>query len=91
MKIDITEINQDDYLIAFHNIGNLPPYDVDKYCDKLLEPLSEVFGCPVSIFPVRDGETWEMVLIRNPNRKEHLKKQDEKRKREELAKVKKVA
>lgn len=83
MKIDVQEIGPDDYLLVLAGIGTMPSCEVDNYCERCLESLKEIFGCPIAILPVRDGEPWEMVLLRNPNRKEFLKKQEEK--------VKKVA
>ena len=65
MKIEIMEINPTDSVMVTHNIGSLPPNDVDAYVDRLLPKLKDAFhGADITLFPVRDGEAWQFVVIR---------------------------
>jgi hypothetical protein len=65
MKIDIIEIQEDDKVIVNHNIEGLPLSEVDKYCSKLLPQLVSIFGKGrVSLFPVREGDTWNFLIVR---------------------------
>jgi len=72
MKIDIIELNPNDEVIAFHNVGNMSPREINAYCDKLMPKLDSIFGkrnnvgnC--ALFPVREGETWDFTVIRRTN------------------------
>jgi hypothetical protein len=49
------------------DIGQIPASDVDAYVERQIQALKSVFGCPVAILPIRDGE-WSFTVIRNPNR-----------------------
>jgi len=65
MKADIIEIGENDKIMIHHDIGNMPPEDVDKYCEKLMKKFISIFGTGhVSLFPVRDGKIWDFTIIK---------------------------
>jgi hypothetical protein len=65
MNINEIVLAPTDYVMAFHNVGNLPSEAVDEYCSKIITKLVEVFGRDrVALFPVREGDSWEFTIIR---------------------------
>lgn len=70
MKLDIIQLEEDDMVMVWHDIGNLTPDKVDEYMTKVLDGLIAVFGKDhVCVFPVRgcpNGETWDFTIIRKP-------------------------
>jgi hypothetical protein len=80
MNIDIIELEENDMVMVHHNIGNLAPEDVDKYCTKILKGLPSVFGKGhVVFFPVREGDTWDFTIVRKPVKKKSIKSYDKRR------------
>ena len=65
MKIEFLEIEDTDEVMIFQNIGNVPAYDVDKYCEKYIELLKPIFKCPIALFPIRNGEDWKFYIVRH--------------------------
>jgi hypothetical protein len=65
MDINVVEVGKGDSVLVTHNIGSMPPADVDAYCEKLLPRLKELFGeNTVFLLPVREGETWDFTIVR---------------------------
>ena len=73
MKIDIIQLEENDSVAVWHDIGNLPPDKVDKYMDKVVDGMVSLFGKDrICAFPVRgcpNGETWDFTIIRKPKNK----------------------
>lgn len=75
MNINLLDINEDDIVMIHHCIGNLPPEEVDKYADKLLDKLTHIFGeGRIAFFVVREGPTWDFTVIRKPKVEKKSKK-----------------
>lgn len=68
MKIDIVEIQEGDDVIIRMDIGNLDKKDVDKYVLRHIPKLKKIFGCPITVLPVRNGG-WDFTIVRNTKRK----------------------
>jgi hypothetical protein len=65
MRMRVIELEKDDRVMVFHNIGNISPDQVDEYSSKCIEPLKHVFGTDkVALIPVREGEDWDFIIIR---------------------------
>jgi hypothetical protein len=65
MTPDIMEIGKNDIVMVHHNIGDMPPECVDKYCDPIIKKLVDLFGKDhVAFFPVREGDTWDFTIVR---------------------------
>lgn len=67
MKFDIIDILPEDVILTPLDIGNLPPKEVDAYCEKTIKNMKPIFGCKVAVLPVRGGD-WSFTIIRNPLR-----------------------
>ena len=65
------EIGKNDVLMIHHCIGNMPPANIDAYCEKLVKILGSLFGKGrIAFFPVREGNEWDFTVIK----KKYLKK-----------------
>ena len=65
MNINEINLSPTDFVLAFHNVGNLPDKDVDTYCAKVISKPVEVFeNNRVALLPVREGDSWEFVIIK---------------------------
>ncbi len=77
MKFEIVEIKPGDVVLTILDIGNMTPFEIDKYVDNCMKPLQDAFGCDVMVIPVRGEKTglpvstegWNFIIVRNPNRK----------------------
>ena len=71
MKIDVIKLDDADVVLAFHNIGSLPPSSVDDYTKKLMPDFTDIFGPDrFFLFPVREGDTWEFIIIKSTKSKD---------------------
>lgn len=65
MNIQTLELKKTDIVIISHNVEAVPPKDVDKYCENLLQKLVEVFGKgQVALIPVFRGDPWEFIVVK---------------------------
>jgi hypothetical protein len=67
MKIDIIEIQKEDYILIQIGIGNLTPNEINEFMNTHLPKLQETFGCSISVIPFH-GIGWDFTIIRNPTR-----------------------
>ena len=68
------KLEENDIVMIHHNVGQMAPGEIDKYCEKAVRTLTSIFGKGrVALFPVREGNAWEFTIVKKPIKKSYKK------------------